>query len=97
MGLEQGSSYTNSIIGVINCIYSIGGVFGCIFNMWSAEYLGRKRSIQLGCLIAMFSAALMTGSVNIPMFVVSRLIMGFAIGALVTLVPLYQVCSVYRI
>lgn len=33
----------------------------------------------------------MTGSVNIPMFVVSRLIMGFAIGALVTLVPLYQV------
>jgi hypothetical protein len=36
---------------------------------------------------------LMTGSVNIPMFVVSRLIMGFAIGQLVTLVPLYQVSN----
>ena len=33
----------------------------------------------------------MTGSVDVPMFVVSRLIMGFAIGILVTLVPLYQV------
>lgn len=91
MGLVQGSSYSNSIIGVINCIYSIGGVFGCVFNMWAAEYFGRKRSIQLGCIVAIFSAALMTGSVNIPMFVVSRLIMGFAIGQLVTLVPLYQV------
>lgn len=91
MGLVQGSSYSNSIIGVINCIYSIGGVFGCAYNMWSAEYFGRKRSIQIACLVAIFGAALMTGSVNIPMFVVSRLIMGFAIGILVTLVPLYQV------
>jgi MFS family permease len=91
MGLVQGSSNSDSIIGVINCIYSIGGVFGCIYNMWSAEYFGRKRSIQMACLLAIIAAALMTGSVNIPMFVVSRLIMGFAIGILVTLVPLYQV------
>jgi sugar porter (SP) family MFS transporter len=90
MDLTQGSSYTNSIIGVINCIYSIGGVFGCMFNMWSAEYFGRKRSIQMSCLMAIVGAALMTGSVNVAMFVVSRLIMGFAIGILVTLVPLYQ-------
>lgn len=90
MKLVQGTSYTNSIIGVINCIYSIGGVFGCIFNMWSAEYFGRKRSIQMSCLIAILGGALMTGSVNIAMFVVSRLITGFAIGILVTLVPLYQ-------
>jgi hypothetical protein len=47
MHLDKGSSYTNSIIGVINCIYSIGGVLGCIYNMWSAEYFGRKRSIQM--------------------------------------------------
>ncbi|ORY06499.1 and other transporter-domain-containing protein [Clohesyomyces aquaticus] len=90
MGLIEGSSYSNSIIGVINCIYSIGGVFGCIYNMWAAEYFGRKRSIQMGCLMAIVGATIMTASVNIPMFVVSRLVMGFAIGILVTLVPLYQ-------
>ncbi|KAF2029505.1 general substrate transporter [Setomelanomma holmii] len=90
MGLLEGSSYSNSIIGVISCIYSIGGVFGCIYNMWAAEYFGRKRSIQMGCLIAIVGATIMTASVNIPMFVVSRVIMGFAIGILVTLVPLYQ-------
>lgn len=32
----------------------------------------------------------MTASVDIPMFVVARFIMGFGIGVLVTLVPLYQ-------
>ncbi|KAF1810496.1 general substrate transporter [Eremomyces bilateralis CBS 781.70] len=90
MGLEQDSSYTNSIIGVINCIYAVGGVLGCIYNMWAAEYFGRKISIQMACVMAIFGAALMTGSQNVPMFVVSRVIMGFAIGILVTLVPLYQ-------
>jgi MFS family permease len=90
MGLESGSSYATSIIGVINCIYSIGGMLGCFYNMWSAEYFGRKRSIQMSCVMAIVGAALMTGSVDVAMFCVSRLIMGFAIGILVTLVPLYQ-------
>lgn len=90
MGLTQGSSYTTSIIGVINCIYSIGGMLGCYYNMWAADYFGRKRSIQMSCVMAIFGAGLMTGSVNVPMFCVSRVIMGFAIGILVTLVPLYQ-------
>lgn len=90
MGLEQGTSYTTSIIGVINCIYSIGGMLGCYYNMWSADYFGRKRSIQMACVMAIFGAGLMTGSVNVAMFCVARVIMGFAIGILVTLVPLYQ-------
>lgn len=71
-------------------VYAAGGAIGCIFNMWSAEALGRRRSIQLGCLISIVGATIMTASVNIPMFIVSRFIMGFGIGVLVTLVPLYQ-------
>lgn len=58
--------------------------------MWGAEYFGRKRSIQYACLMAIVAAALMTGSVDVAMFVVARVMMGFAIGILVTLVPLYQ-------
>jgi len=58
--------------------------------MWSSEKFGRKRSIQLGCCISIIGASIMTGSINIPMFIVSRFIMGFGIGILVTLVPLYQ-------
>jgi MFS family permease len=90
MGLEQGSSYTNVILGAINGVYAAGGAFGCVFNMWGAEAFGRKRSIQLGCIITIVGAALMTGTVGIPMFIVSRFITGFGIGMLVTLTPLYQ-------
>lgn len=90
MGLEEGSSHTNAILGAINGVYASGVAIGCAFNMWSSERLGRKRSIQLGCVISIVGAAIMTGSVDIPMFIVARFIMGFGIGILVTLVPLYQ-------
>jgi MFS family permease len=86
MGLEAGSSYSQRILGAINGVYAAGGAFGCVFNMWSCEVLGRKRSIQLGCVISIVGAAIMTGSIDIPMFIVARFIMGFGIGILVTLV-----------
>lgn len=71
-------------------MYAAGGVFGCVGNMYIAEKFGRTRAIQIGCTISIIGAAIMTGSVNIAMFIVSRFIMGFGIGILVTLVPLYQ-------
>jgi MFS family permease len=90
MELEPGTDYTNAMLGVINGLYAAGGAFGCVFNMWSSEYFGRKRSLQIGCCISIVGATLMTASVDIGMFIASRFIMGFGIGVLVTLVPLYQ-------
>ncbi|OAG37865.1 hypothetical protein AYO21_07971 [Fonsecaea monophora] len=90
MGLDIQGSYTNAIIGTVNGVYSAGGALGCGFNIWSSEYYGRKRGLQIGSLIATTGAIISTASVNVPMFVVSRFIMGFGIGELVTLVPLYQ-------
>ena len=90
MGLEEGTPTTNAILGGINGTYAAGGAFGCVFNMWSAERFGRERCIQLGCIISIVGATIMTASVDIPMFIVARFIMGFGIGVLVTLVPLYQ-------
>lgn len=74
MGLEAGSSYSQAILGAINGVYAAGGAFGCVFNMWSCEALGRKRSIQLGCIISIVGASIMTGTIDIPMFIVSRFI-----------------------
>ena len=66
MGLTEGTPETNRILGLINGIYAAGGAIGCVFNMWSSEYYGRKRSIQIGCCISIVGAAIMTGSVDIP-------------------------------
>jgi MFS family permease len=73
-GLTPDTSYTNAILGAMNGIYAAGGAFGCVFNMWSSEYFGRKRSIQIGCCISIVGATIMTASVAIPMFIVSRFV-----------------------
>ena len=52
MNLVPDTAHTNAILGVINGVYAAGGAVGCIFNMWSSEYFGRKRSIQIGCVIS---------------------------------------------
>lgn len=90
MQLEAGTPYANAILGAINGIYAAGGACGCVFNGWSSEYFGRKRSIQIGCVISIVGATIMTASVDVGMFIASRFVMGWGIGVLVTLVPLYQ-------
>lgn len=77
MDLMEDTSHANAIIGAINGVYAAGGAFGCVFNMCNPERLGRKRSIQLGSMFSIVGAAIMTGSVDIPMFIVARFIMGF--------------------
>ena len=77
-------------------MYAAGGAFGCAFNVRSSEYFGRKKSIQIGCIISIVGAAIMTGSMNIAMFIVSRFIMEFGIGVLVTLVPLISLKSLHQ-
>jgi MFS family permease len=90
MGLTPSTPHTNAILGAINGVYAAGGAFGCVFNMWSSEFFGRKRSIQIGCVISIIGATIMTAAVDVGMFIAARFVMGVGIGVLVTLVPLYQ-------
>lgn len=56
---------TTHAIATANGLYSAGGAIGCLFIMWSATALGRKRSIQIGALLAMFGGALQGGAANL--------------------------------
>jgi len=48
------------------------GAFYCVFNIWSSEYYGHRKSIQICCCISIIGAAVMTVFVDIPLFIVSR-------------------------
>ena len=74
MNLTAGTPHTNAILGAINGVYAAGGAFGCVFNMWSSEFFGRKRSIQIGCCISIVGATIMTASVDVGMFIASRFV-----------------------
>ncbi|QKX62228.1 uncharacterized protein TRUGW13939_09387 [Talaromyces rugulosus] len=85
-----GVSHTNTVTGLMNGLFSTGGALGSLSTAYTAEVFGRLRTIQLACVVCILGAALMTGAVNVAMFLASRFIMGWGVGQVVCAVPLYQ-------
>ncbi|KAJ7646478.1 general substrate transporter [Roridomyces roridus] len=79
-----------NIVGAIVSTFAGGCFFGAAAAGWLASHIGRKRTIQLGALVAMLGCALQAGARNVSYLIVGRLIAGWAIGCLSMVVPLYQ-------
>lgn len=48
------------VIAKLTCIFGKqpgGGCLGCLFTAWSGEVFGRKRSMQIGCIIGIVGAS----------------------------------------
>lgn len=88
--LEAGTPYTSKLIGALNGSNSGGAFLGCIFSAWSADFFGRKRTMQIGCGILVIGGALNAGSVSITMFAIGRAVAGVGSGILAIVVPMYQ-------
>ncbi|RFU25166.1 hypothetical protein B7463_g11170, partial [Scytalidium lignicola] len=86
----ESSSKGSSIIGAINGVYYGGGALGCWTIAYLADYFGRRRCIQIICVVCIISAALQAGSVHIAMLLVARLVNGISIGWINSIVPTYQ-------
>ncbi|KAH8655331.1 general substrate transporter [Xylariales sp. PMI_506] len=76
--------------GAINGLFQAGGLIGTLLSSTIADWLGRRKAIFISALLATVGGALQAGSVAMAMYLVSRFVTGLGIGALVTLVPLYQ-------
>ncbi|OAP57496.1 hypothetical protein AYL99_08234 [Fonsecaea erecta] len=83
-------SNADSLIGAINALYQVGGLLGALSCLWIPDKLGRKRALFLGAIFCVVGGALQAGSVHVAMFMVSRFLVGYGVGSLVGLVPLYQ-------
>lgn len=70
-------------------MFSAGGAVGCLFLMWSCDYLGRRANIQLGAFLSMFGGALQGGANSLAMFQGGRFVCGLGVGLLVTVCPMY--------
>jgi len=51
--------------------------------------LGRKKTFALAAVCALVGGALVAGSVKVAMLIVVRLLQGFGLGMLLSVVPLY--------
>ncbi|KAJ7067446.1 general substrate transporter [Mycena amicta] len=79
-----------NITGAIVSTFAGGCFFGAAAAGFLATRIGRKRTIQLGALVAVLGCSLQAGARNVSYLIVGRMIAGLAIGCLSMVVPLYQ-------
>jgi len=79
-----------SLSGAVVSTFTGGCFFGAALAGWSNDRIGRKRSIQLGAIIALWGCAMQAGANNFACMLVGRIVAGFAIGILSMTVPLYN-------
>jgi sugar porter (SP) family MFS transporter len=87
---QPGYSHTTNMIGALNGINSAGAIAGCLLQAWTADYYGRKHTMQIGCVVLIVGGALCAGAVNMAMFLVGRFIAGVGAAILACIVPIYQ-------
>lgn len=73
-----------------NGLFAGGGIIGASFIFLVLNALGRKTSIHIVCALAVISAAIQGGSVDIGMFLFGRFLNGVAMGMMQVTVPIYQ-------
>lgn len=81
---------TASEIGFVISILEIGAMISLLLVAKMSDTFGRKRTMLSGTLIFMVGGLLQTCATNLVVFGVGRVISGFGVGILSTIVPLYQ-------
>ncbi|OQE16511.1 hypothetical protein PENFLA_c027G05733 [Penicillium flavigenum] len=76
--------------GVIVSLFTAGACVGAGFAGPSGDYLGRRGTISLGCLIFTLGGCLQTAAKTIAYLYSGRFIAGLGVGFLTMMIPLYQ-------
>jgi MFS family permease len=77
-------------IGTMVAILEIGAFISSLSVGKLGDLLGRRRTILYGSLVFILGGALQTFANGMPMMMLGRIIAGFGVGALSTIVPVYQ-------
>ena len=64
-------------LGLVNAAQSIGSVLSIPFVGDLTDRFGRKPILTSGIVLIIIATAIQAASINLPMFVISRLIVGF--------------------
>ncbi|OQO08961.1 hypothetical protein B0A48_05851 [Cryoendolithus antarcticus] len=69
-----------SELGLLACIMSIGSLVAIPIVPYTADILGRRTGVCIGCVIMLVGVVLQTISINIKMFIAARFFLGFGIA-----------------
>ena len=76
----NGGNGSSSLQGTVVAIYEIGCFFGAILCLLFGEYLGRRKSIMLGCVILSIGAAIQASAYGVAQLIVGRIVAGLGNG-----------------
>ncbi|KAJ5135818.1 Major facilitator superfamily domain general substrate transporter [Penicillium bovifimosum] len=76
--------------GLVVSLFTAGACIGAAFAGPSGDYLGRRKTISLGCLVFTLGGGLQTGARTIAYLYSGRFLAGFGVGFLTMMIPLYQ-------
>lgn len=77
-------------IGTMVAILEVGALISSISVGRMGDLLGRRKTIFYGAVIFVVGGACQTFSTGMPMMMVGRFVAGLGVGALSTIVPVYQ-------
>ncbi|KAH7000570.1 general substrate transporter [Ilyonectria destructans] len=94
MGLAGDDKKTTEIISAANGLFYAGGFFGTLFTFYFSERWGRLMRFKVAAAWAVIGGVLQTAAMNVPMYLVSRLLSGFATGqTTAAMMPYYSEIS----
>ena len=85
-----GANGSASLQGTVVAIYDIGCFFGAITSLFVGEYLGRRKSILIGCSTMIVGAVLQTTAYGIPQLIVGRIVAGLGNGLNTSTIPVWH-------
>lgn len=75
------------ILGTMNAMYPVGKFFGYFTAGYLADRFGRKFPMLCGFIILLIGPAIQGASQNVPMFIISRFIIGFGTACIAQPAP----------
>lgn len=83
-------SRNSTLQGFVVATFVIGAMFGALSCSWSGDRFGRRNVIFFAAICALIGIILEAASFGLPQFIVGRVILGFGVGQLSSIVPVWQ-------
>ncbi|KAI1382830.1 general substrate transporter [Hypoxylon trugodes] len=80
----------STLQGFVVAVFVIGALFGSLSCSWTGDHYGRRKIIFVAGILTLLGEVLEATSTGLPQFVIGRIIVGFGIGQLSSLVPVWQ-------
>jgi MFS family permease len=78
-----------SLLGFLVSSYEFGAMFGAIFVFLLGDRFGRRPNNIAGAIIVAIGATIQSTTFTLPQFLVGRLVAGFGLGIMTTVIPIW--------